>query len=84
MRVAEAPAAGAADIEVEVWALPVAAVGRFLAGIGPPLGLGNVQLADGSFVKGFICEAGNGLHCLGSPTDITHHKGWRAYKASKL
>ena len=67
---------------MEVWSLPVANVGRFLAGIGPPLGLGNVQLADRSFVKGFICEAGP--VALDRAKDISTFKGWRAYRAAKL
>ncbi|GAB5376823.1 MAG: allophanate hydrolase [Acuticoccus sp.] len=43
-------------IAVEVWALPAAAVGPFLAGIPQPLGLGTVRLADGTAPKGFLCE----------------------------
>jgi allophanate hydrolase len=47
--------------------------------IPPPLGLGSVQLADGRWVKGFICE-GAGL--VGA-TDISAFGGWRAYLASQ-
>jgi len=73
-RVAEAGAA----IAVEVWELPSAELGSFLDAIPAPLGLGKVELADGSWVTGFICE-GEGL--AGSE-DITHFGGWRAYIAS--
>ena len=66
--------AGAA-IAVEVWEMPVANFGRFVAGVPAPLGIGNVQLADGRWVKGFICE---GL-ALQQATDITDFGGWRAY-----
>ena len=66
-------------IEVEVWRMPLVHVGSFLQGIGAPLGLGTVCLADGSSVKGFICEAGNSLE---GAQDITQHLGWRAYVAS--
>jgi len=69
--------AGGAAIEVEVWALPAAAVGAFAAGISPPLGLGTVQLADGSGRLGFVCEAGG----LAGATDITIHGGWRPWLA---
>jgi allophanate hydrolase len=73
-RVAE----GGAAIEVEVWAMPQAAVGSFLALIPAPLGLGSLQLADGTPVHGFLCEA----HALAQAHDITAHGGWRAYLAS--
>jgi allophanate hydrolase len=43
-------------IALEVWAMPLSAVGSFLALIPPPLGLGSVELADGRHVHGFICE----------------------------
>ena len=46
--------------------------------IPPPLGLGNVELADGSWVTGFICEG----HALDSAQDVTPHGGWRAYIGS--
>jgi allophanate hydrolase len=73
-RVAE----GGGAIALEVWAMPVAAVGSFLALIPPPLGLGSVQLADGSHVHGFLCEA----HALAGAHDITALGGWRAYLQS--
>ncbi|MBB3640312.1 allophanate hydrolase [Variovorax atrisoli] len=68
-----------AAIALEVWAVPLAQVGSFLALIPPPLGLGSVELADGSWVKGFICEG----HALAGAQDVTHHGGWRAYVASR-
>jgi len=71
--------AGGAPIALEVWAVPLAQVGSFLALIPPPLGLGSVQLADGSWVKGFICEG----HALAGAQDVTLHGGWRAYVASR-
>lgn len=66
-----------AAIELEVWALPKAGVGTFLAGIPAPLGLGTVKLEDGTSVKGFICESAG----LDGATDITGFGGWRAYLA---
>jgi allophanate hydrolase len=66
-----------ASIALEVWALPEAAVGPFLAGIPAPLGLGTVTLADGSVVKGFICEAAGAEGGL----DISAYGGWRAWLA---
>ena len=62
-------------IEVEVYEMPLDAVGGFLASIPPPLGLGSVELADGRWVKGFICEP----HALAGAHDISIHGGWRAW-----
>jgi allophanate hydrolase len=66
---------GGAAIALEVWSMPMSAVGSFLALIPPPLGLGSVQLADGRHVHGFLCEA----HALQGARDITSFGGWRAY-----
>ncbi|UUX96977.1 allophanate hydrolase [Aquabacterium sp. J223] len=70
---------GGAAVAVEVWDMPVDAVGSFLALIPPPLGLGSLQLADGRWVHGFVCEA----HALAGAEDITRHGGWRAYLAAR-
>jgi allophanate hydrolase len=71
----DAPPEQGHAIAVEVYALPVRSVGSFLALIPPPLGLGSVELADGSWVKGFICEPCG----LAGALDISHFGGWRAY-----
>ncbi|KAM0705160.1 hypothetical protein Q7P35_007947 [Cladosporium inversicolor] len=47
-------------IEAEIWKLPLSNVGAFLSTIDSPLGLGSVEMEDGRWVKGFICE-GYGL-----------------------
>ena len=64
-----------AAIDIEVYAFPTHAVGEFLAGVGAPLGLGNLELADGRWVKGFICEP----WALDDALDITRHQSWRCY-----
>jgi allophanate hydrolase len=74
MRRAGAGEVGAA-IAVEVWELPMHEVGSFLALIPPPLGLGSVELADGRWVHGFVCEA----HALAAARDVTACGGWRAF-----
>jgi allophanate hydrolase len=71
------PGTGAA-IEVEVWALTPEAFGTIVAAIPSPLGIGTLQLADGSAVKGFICEPA----ALVGALDITAFGGWRAYRQS--
>ncbi|HEX5373088.1 MAG TPA: allophanate hydrolase [Aquabacterium sp.] len=76
---ADAPPDTGHAIAVEVYALPLSQVGSFLALIPPPLGLGSVELADGRWVKGFICEPAG----LQGALDISHFGGWRAYMAQR-
>lgn len=71
--------AGGAAIEVEVWELPMQQFGSFVAGIPAPLGIGSVQLADGRWEKGFICEP----HGVIGAEEITGLGGWRAYLARR-
>ena len=66
-------------IEVEVWAIPTQHFGSFVAEIPAPLGIGNVELANGSSVKGFICEP----FAIERAREITHLGGWRAYLNSR-
>ena len=73
------PSLSGPGIEVEVWVIPTQQFGSFVADIPPPLGIGNVELADGSNVKGFICEP----FAIEHGTEITHLGGWRAYLNSR-
>lgn len=66
------------SIIVELWDMPIARFGEFVAEIPAPLGIGNLTLADGRSVKGFICEP----WALADAKDITALGGWRAYVAS--
>lgn len=63
-------------VEVEVWALPPAAFGTFVAAIPAPLGIGKLQLEDGETVSGFLCEA----HAIAGAEDISSFGGWRAFR----
>lgn len=71
VRVAE----GGVEIELQVYALPMAAVGSFLALIPSPLGLGSVELGDGRIVHSFICEP----CAIEGATDVSEFGGWRSY-----
>jgi allophanate hydrolase len=71
-------AADGTAIEVEVWDVPLAGFGSFVAAVPPPLAIGSVELADGSWVKGFLCEP----QALASARDITAFGGWRNYVAA--
>lgn len=66
-------------VALEIWSIPKAAFGTFMAGIPAPLGIGTVELSDGSHVKGFICEASG----TNGATDITHLGDWRMYLEQK-
>lgn len=74
----ERVASGGAAIEVEVWGIEPAGFGTFVAAIAPPLAIGSVELDDGSWVSGFVCESGG----LAGATDITRYGGWRAWRSA--
>jgi allophanate hydrolase len=63
-------------IALEVWNMPLADYGSFVAMIPAPLGIGTLQLSDGSNVQGFVCEA---QALQNGALDISHLGGWRAY-----
>jgi allophanate hydrolase len=67
---------GGVAIELEVWALPAAAFGNFVARIPAPLCIGSLELDDGARLSGFLCEG----HALAGAQDISHFGGWRAYR----
>lgn len=71
--------ASGAAIEVELWDIPLARFGEFVAEIPSPLGIGSLELCDGRWVKGFICEPA----ALNDAVDITEFKGWRHWVARK-
>jgi allophanate hydrolase len=64
-----------AAIEVEIWALPAAGFGQFVATISAPLSIGTLTLADGRRVKGFLVEA----EAVNGARDISGFGGWRAF-----
>ncbi|KUM83658.1 MULTISPECIES: allophanate hydrolase [Streptomyces] len=66
---------GGAEIEVEIWKMSAAGLGRLLSALPRPMALGSVQLADGTDVPGFLCEPS----ALTDARDITAHGGWRLY-----
>ncbi|QKD58822.2 allophanate hydrolase subunit 2-domain-containing protein [Fusarium oxysporum Fo47] len=62
---------------VEVWNLPKTSLASFMLTITPPLAIGSIELKDGSWVKGFVCEPCG----FDEAVDITSHGGWRVYHA---
>ena len=61
------------SIAVEVWQIPTNELGSFLMEIPAPLGLGKVELDDGDWYTGFICETSG----LTGAEDITRFGGWK-------
>jgi allophanate hydrolase len=68
-----------AHIACEVWQMPVAAYGSFVAGIPAPLGIGSIVLECGAVAQGFLCEA----WAVATAQDITAFGGWRSYMATR-
>ena len=66
-----------ASIELEIWALPAEAFGRFVAAVPAPLSIGTIKLGDGRTLKGFLVEA----EAVAGARDITSFGGWRAFVA---
>lgn len=60
-------AQGGASIEVELYRMSAAAFGALVASAPAPLGFGNVELADGSEVNGFLVEASAVVDAGGEP-----------------
>jgi len=70
--------AGGAPIAGELWRLPAAGFGTFVAALPEPMGIGSARLSDGRAVAGFLCEA----VALEGARDITGFGGWRAFRAA--
>jgi allophanate hydrolase len=66
---------GGSAVALEIWELPPAGFGEFVANVPPPMVIGSVQLDDGSQVSGFLCEP----MALDGAVDITEYGGWLAY-----
>lgn len=66
---------GGSAIDVEVWAVPQQHFGSFVAGIPAPLGIGKLELADGSWCSGFLCEG----YAVDGAEEITSLGSWRRY-----
>lgn len=69
---------GGAPIKSEVWELPTAGFGDFVASVPAPMTIGKVLLADNTEVPGFLCEPA----ALDGARDITASGGWLAHLAA--
>ncbi len=66
---------GGHAIAVEIWRIPIAQYGRFVALIPSPLGIATISLTGGESLQGFVCEG----YATEDATDISHVGSWRAY-----
>lgn len=62
-----------ASIQLELWEMPLDQFGSFAASIPAPLGIGKIELEDGTEVPGFICEA----YAADNAKEITASGGWK-------
>jgi len=67
--------AGGKAIEIELWNLPTTQWAAFIAEIPSPLGIGNLELEDGSYVKGFLCETS----AIENAKEVTELGSWRRF-----
>ncbi|GAA0993542.1 allophanate hydrolase [Subtercola frigoramans] len=67
---------GGDSIRGEVWSLPAAGFGRFVAGLPNPMTIGPVALVDGTSVSGFLCEP----IAIQGAEDISSYGGWLAWR----
>lgn len=77
LRVADDGSEPGVSVPGEVWRLPAAGYGAFVAGLRSPMTIGTVLLEDGREVSGFLVEA----FALRGARDIGAVGGWRAYLA---
>lgn len=68
---------GGSRIAVEVWEMPMEGYGSFVAGIPWPLGIGSIEMSDGSMLQGFVCDSS----AVAQARDISEFGGWRAFLA---
>jgi allophanate hydrolase len=59
--------------------MSAAAFGAFVAAIPSPLGIGRIELEDGEWVQGFLCES----WAVAGAEDISRFGGWRAFLGSR-
>lgn len=77
---ADGSSRGTGSVSLEIWSMPKAAMGDFIEGIPAPLAIGSVELADGTWVKSFVCEAAG----TAGAEDITGLGDWRRYLAEHM
>ncbi|GAA1843677.1 hypothetical protein GCM10009836_23810 [Pseudonocardia ailaonensis] len=70
--------AGGASVEVELYRMPVPAVGRLVVSLPAPLAVGSLVLDSGRSAYGIVCES----WVTATARDVTEHGSWPAYLAA--
>ena len=60
------------NINIDIFKIPVSKLGSFMSNVSTPLSIGNVELIDGRWVKGFLCEE----YAVKDAEDITSKKSF--------
>jgi len=71
---------GGVAVAGEIWSLPAAGFGGFVAGLPAPMTIGRVTLSDGGSVPGFLCEP---IATVGAE-NISGFGGWLAWQRRDL
>ncbi|CAG8971814.1 hypothetical protein HYALB_00001924 [Hymenoscyphus albidus] len=66
------------SIDVETWQISDTGLGSLMKLVPHPLAVGSVEIVDGTWLKGFVCEPCG----LEEAAEITKFGGWRAYMNS--
>ena len=66
------------EIAIEIWSVPSQELGSFVAAIPAPLGIGKIEIQDGRWMTGFICEC----YAVADAEEISHYGSWRDYMAA--
>jgi allophanate hydrolase len=62
-------------INLEIWRMPKKNFGKFIEYIQPPLCIGSIELENGKWIKGFLCEKSG----TADAKDISKIGDWREY-----
>jgi allophanate hydrolase len=67
-------------IDLELWELPKENLADFIRNIKSPLCIGSVEMEDGQWEYGFLCEN----YPILNSVEITRYGGWRHYLKARL
>jgi len=62
-------------INLEIWRIPKKNFGKFIEYVQAPLSIGSVELEDGKWIKGFLCENSGTINAK----NISNIGDWREY-----
>ena len=60
---------------MEIWRIPKKNFGKFIEYVQHPLSIGSIELDNGKWIKGFLCEISGTINAK----DISNIGDWRDY-----